>query len=93
MVTLCRSDSIVVSGEDVYVAGYVYNGSYYVAKYWKNGKAVPLSDGMGPSIAYAITLSGNDVYVAGYEATGQRPLQNIGKMGSMFHSPMEQKMR
>ncbi|MEO7393576.1 MAG: hypothetical protein ABIU11_01460 [Chitinophagaceae bacterium] len=46
---------------DVYVAGYEYNGSGYVAKYWKNSSPVTLGDGD----ANSITVSGNDVYVCG----------------------------
>lgn len=59
---------IVVSGEDVYVAGFEYNTKFVaVAKYWKNGNPVFLSDGASSAFAYAIDVLGDDVYVAGYE--------------------------
>lgn len=64
-----KATAIVVSGSDVYVAGYEedVNGTYSVAKYWKNGNAINLSDTNGHAEATAIAVVGNDVYVAGYE--------------------------
>jgi hypothetical protein len=50
---------------DVYVAGTEESGSGYVAKYWKNGQAVSLTDGTTYAAAYSIFVSGNDVYVCG----------------------------
>lgn len=66
--------SILVSGTDVYVAGYENKTTQVspnlfvteaVAKYWKNGVATDLSDGLSFAMANSIVLSGNDVYVAG----------------------------
>ncbi len=57
--------SIAVSGTDVYAAG--SEGSFdtwiTVAKYWKNGEAITLTEGTN---ATSITISGTDIYVAGY---------------------------
>jgi len=51
---------------DVYVAGLEESGSGSVAKYWKNGQAVALTDGTTNAAATSIFVSGNDVYVCGY---------------------------
>ncbi len=68
------ANAIAISSGNVYVAGSEddgeqvanfageYNG---VAKYWKNGNEVRLSDGTQNASANAIFISGNDIYVAG----------------------------
>jgi hypothetical protein len=70
------ANAIAVSGGDVYVAGYeveateVAPGSFLVtnvAKVWKNGVAMTLTDGRNPAVARDIAVVGPDVYVAGYE--------------------------
>jgi hypothetical protein len=71
-----NATSIAVSGTDVYVAGIEWDGQSYqdasgyslrksVAKYWKNGKVVNLTDGTQDAEAKDIAVSGSDVYVAG----------------------------
>lgn len=56
---------IAIDGSDVYVSGFEYNGSIGIAKYWKNGTAVVLGDGIRSSRANAIAIHNGDIYVAG----------------------------
>lgn len=71
------SSSVVVSGTDVYVAGYYTNTAYDkndAACYWKNGARTDLySDLTGTTDARALSVfvSGSDVYVAGYINDGR----------------------
>jgi len=58
---------IYVSGEDVYVAGSVYNDRR-VAMLWKNGSPQELTDGSGDAGATSAYVAGTDVYVAGFES-------------------------
>src|SRR5579862_393360 len=51
---------------NVYVAGVENNGLFDVAKYWKNGILVNLSDGNSQACANSIVVSDSDVYVAGW---------------------------
>jgi hypothetical protein len=55
--------SIFVDGNDVYAAG-IDRG---VAKYWKNGVPVDLTDGVNYGEAWSIVVSEGDVYVAGWQ--------------------------
>lgn len=61
------ANSITVSGNDVYIAGYEWNAGKMIAKYWKNGIATNLSDDSKNHIAKAIVVNGNDIYVVGGE--------------------------
>lgn len=64
--TFAEALDIVVSGDDVYVSGYVNNSaSEPVAMYWKNDKAIILSDGKTYSKALALAVSGSDVHLIG----------------------------
>jgi hypothetical protein len=61
------------TGLDIYVAGAVKNASNVdVAEYWKNGTAVPLTDGTTDAAALSIAISGSDVYVAGHVEDSQQ---------------------
>jgi hypothetical protein len=55
---------------DVYVAGTEFNGYANIARYWKNGKAVSLTDSTADAYAEAIVIVGSDVYVTGSEYMG-----------------------
>lgn len=56
---------------DVFIAGYQHDpGSFTIRKiafYWKNGVAIPLTDGSNSAMANAIHVDGEDIYVVGYE--------------------------
>lgn len=72
--------AIAIDGNDVYVVGNEWNGSNSVAKYWKNGKAVALSNKSVNTDATAITVDGGDVYIAGTE-TDESPVSKYWKNG------------
>src|SRR5690606_35377482 len=52
---------------DIYVCGSEFNGSHDVAKYWKNGEGIELSDGTPSANAHDITVSDSTLYVHGAE--------------------------
>ncbi len=58
---------------NIYVVGYEYNGplgtpsTQAVAKLWKNGTAVNLTDGSHSAFASCVVVQGNDMYVSGVE--------------------------
>jgi hypothetical protein len=57
-----KANSVFVSGNDVYVAG--YDGG--VATIWKNSQPTVLSDLQSGSQANSVYVLGNDVYAAGF---------------------------
>lgn len=74
--------SIVVSSGDVYVGGWQYKTTQIdpthsyttpVAKYWKNGVPVELSDPLAFGVAESIFISGSDIYVAGNTCQENEP--------------------
>ncbi|MCL1893940.1 MAG: hypothetical protein FWG02_06885 [Holophagaceae bacterium] len=71
------ANSVFVSNDDVYVAGYEKSIEYKIpasfsifwknAIIWKNGVKQSLGDGKHASEANSVFIWGDDVYVAGYE--------------------------
>jgi hypothetical protein len=65
----CIANAIVVSGKDVYLAGYVTIPNAYsknIAAYWKNGIKINLPDSALNSKANAMAVNGTDIHIAGY---------------------------
>jgi hypothetical protein len=81
--TEASANSIIVVGNDVYVAGeegdFTSNGKN-TAKYWKNGQEVLLTGPVGAG-ATSIAVDGGDVYVAGWEYKGTRTVALYWKNG------------
>ena len=50
------ANSVFVLDGDVYIAGYEFNGNVFIAKYWKNGIVVNITDG-------ANFANANDIFV------------------------------
>ncbi|MBP6588521.1 MAG: hypothetical protein KA229_00360 [Chitinophagaceae bacterium] len=58
-------NGIAVDGNDIYLCGWEYNGTVGIAKYWKNGIPVTISDGIRTARANAIAIKNNVIYIAG----------------------------
>lgn len=61
-----QATAIVISGSDIYIAGYGWSGDRTIAKYWKNGIAVELPGPDGFAMAVGIAVSGSDVHIIGW---------------------------
>ena len=87
-----ETNSIFVSGNDVYVAGDVWvevGSSKVVAKIWKNGTELYSFVGNnGNNDAYAkdMYVSGNDVYIAGYEYTSGDKIGWVRKNNDILYN-------
>jgi hypothetical protein len=78
-----NATGIALSGNDIYICGNeTYSGVGFLAKYWKNGVAVALTDSTHPAYASAIAVSGNDVYVVGYWSDGDMSTACYWKNGT-----------
>ncbi len=77
------SNALFVSENDIYLAGSEKSGtSLDIAKYWKNGNPVSLSNGINSAIARSIFVTGGDVYVAGSETIGAISIAKYWKNGN-----------
>jgi WD40 repeat protein len=75
------ANSVQVSGNDVYVAGYIANWAIL----WKNNVYQRLGEASGNNCAHSVFVSGGDVYAAGYardSATGIDPCATLWKNGA-----------
>lgn len=80
--TAAVAESVVVSGTDVYVAGYStppWGSHPYTAQYWKNGIAFQLSDSTHGAKAFAIKVIGDAVYTGGFSSNGAGAIATLWK--------------
>lgn len=60
---------LFVTQNDVYILGLDFSDTSFLAKYWKNGIEIPLSDGSKSYFPQSIQVLDDDVYVTGVEGT------------------------
>lgn len=74
--------AITTPEKHIYIAGFEINSSNrYIARYWKDGTAIVLTNGTQDAEASSIYAVGNDVYVAGYESNGTKKVAKLWKNG------------
>ncbi len=80
--------SIVVKGNDVYVAGFEIEdpSGHHTLKYWKNGVATTLSKSSSLAEFGSMIVVGKDVYVTGSEA------ENMGRVAKYWKNGIETKL-
>ncbi len=82
------ANAIAVVGSEVYVAGWegdfagMVGGHGAVAKCWRNGKGVALTNGSSYAYPSSLALFGNDVYVGGTEWINGSQIAKFWKNGS-----------
>ncbi len=87
LATSCKKDKQTTDDEkreiktDVYIAGYESNGTRNMAKLWKNGESINITDGTKDASALSVVVSGDDVFVAGYESNGNKRVAKVWKNG------------
>ncbi len=74
----CSVNSLYVSGNNVYAAGYGHSG----ACYWQNGNATSVATDAN-TVANSIFVSGSDVYVAGQQTDSNASAARYWKNGTV----------
>ena len=80
--------SIVVSGNDLYLAGEIFPG--YAPGYWLNGtwNGLPTPPGSDVAQAYSLAVSGTDVYAAGWKDSNGAALPGYWLNGTWVDLPL-----
>ena len=79
------ASSISVYNGDVYMSGYIDNGSKRIITYWKNGTEVPVSNPSVNGYPGGIFVSGGDVYVTGMESATSTTQAKYWKNGTPYN--------
>ncbi len=65
--TFSYANTLIVSGQNVHVGGFIYQDGKNYATYWKNGNPVLLTSGDNFAHVESLAIAGNTVYAAGRE--------------------------
>jgi hypothetical protein len=77
------ANSMVINGNDIYVAGTSETYPIGTAIYWKNNVVKKLTDGLTDAEAFGVAVSGKDVYVAGF-VSASTTTQNLPSMVAAY---------